>query len=181
MTPASSTRRSRKGATLLQLCLGISVGMVLIGAIVPALQRRARAGRTAEAVDRLALLYQHTQTYWAGQQVGPVAPARSTLHNLPASTPLTPAIVPAGHAVTDPPETWTSPTWNALEFRFEDSHYYAYQFDSQGERTTAAFTARACGDLDGNGIASTFERAGRANGRLELESPDGLWISHAME
>ena len=174
-------RRSRAGLTLIQGSLIIAVIAILIGALLPGLRRRARLSRTGEAVDRLAELYRRTQTYWAGQQVGPVAPTRSTLHTLPPPAPLTPATVPAGQAQLDPPNTWSAPTWNALEFRFDEPHYFSYQYDSTGEGATAAFTARAHGDLDGNGLCSTFERAARADRSLQLQSQLGLWIDRPTE
>lgn len=174
--------RARRGLTLLQVSLLISVLAILVGALVPGVRARARLSRTTEAVDRLAELYRRTQTYWSGQQVGPVAPARSTLHTLPPPAPLTPSAVPAGHAQLDPPNLWSSsPTWNALEFRFDQPHYFAYQFDSTGEGAGASFTARAHGDLDGNGLTSTFERAARADSALVLQSTHGLWIDRPTE
>lgn len=175
-------RRSRAGLTIVQLSMIVMVCALLIGALVPGFRQRVRLSRTNEAVDRLAELYRRTQTYWAGQQVGPVAPTRSTLHTLPPPAPLTPATIPAGTAQQDAPNTWSSsPTWNALEFRFEQPHYFAYQFDSSGEGASAAFTARAHGDLDGNGLSSTFERAARADGALILRSHNGLWIDRPTE
>lgn len=175
------TKRARAGLTLVQVSLVVMILAILVGALLPGMRRRARLSRTSEAVDRLAQLYRHTQTYWSGQQVGPVAPTRSTLHTLPPPAPLTPATVPAGQAQLDPPNTWTAPTWNALEFRFEEPHYFAYQYDSTGEGVTAAFTARAVGDLDGNGLSSTFERAARADNALQLQPHLGLWIDRPTE
>ncbi len=166
---------------MLRVAVFTSIAFVLIAATVPSLQRKARATRSSEAVDRLGEIYRRSLVYWAGEQVGPVAPARSTLHTLPPPASLTPATIPAGHAVTDSADTWSSPTWNALEFRFTEPHYYAYQYEASGDGTTAGFTARAHGDLDGNGIASTYERAGAANAQMEMRSSSGLWIDHAFE
>lgn len=173
--------RARAGLTMVHVALIIMVVTILVGALLPGLRRRSRLSRTSEAVDRLAELYRRSHTYWSGQQVGPVAPTRSTLHTLPPPAPLTPATVPAGQAQLDPANTWTSPTWNALEFRFEEPHYFAYQYDSAGEGTSAAFTARALGDLDGNGISSTFERAARSDGALVLQPQLGLWMDRPTE
>jgi hypothetical protein len=174
-------RRGRTGWTLVQLSTCVAVGAVLLAAILPGLRARVRASRTTEAVTRLGELYRRTQTYWAGQQVGPVAPTRSTLHTLPPPAPLTPATVPPGVAALDPPNTWDAPTWNALEFRCTNPHYFSYAFDSAGEGTSAWFTASAHGDLDGNGLLSTFERSGRADPALTLQPGLGLWIDHPTE
>ena len=42
----------------------------------------------------------------------------------------------------------------------DDPHYYRYEFISSGVSTSAEFTARAQGDLDCDGIESTYEMYG---------------------
>jgi hypothetical protein len=52
---------------------------------------------------------------------------------------------------------------------------------SSGTGTSAAFTARALGDLDGNGTLSTFERAGGLNSELSPEGSPGIWMKNETE
>jgi hypothetical protein len=94
---------------------------------------------------------------------------------------LTPAAVPPGRRVVDPTGTWDDPTWQALSFAVTDPHCYSYQYDSSGDMTAAMFTARAVGDLDGDGRYSTFERAGRSNAALEIQGSVGIWMRDENE
>jgi len=83
-----------------------------------------------------------------------------------ASAPLTPASIPPGVCVTDPAGTWSSPTWRALGFAFGpgERHAYSYEIYVADFGGRAAFSARALGNLDGDGDASTFEVVGIENG-----------------
>jgi hypothetical protein len=84
---------------------------------------------------------------------------------------LTPPAVPAGTCVTDPPGTWDNPAWQALRFGFApgERHRYSYEFDTVGcGPRFATFTARALGDLDGDGQYSTFEMVGRVDDALHV-------------
>lgn len=117
---------------------------VMAAVAIPSFVRYLRAAKQTEAVARLEYLCRRTQAYAA--QTGA----------LPPSAPRTPADVPRGVRVVDAPGTWTAPTWQALAFDLTAPHYYSYEFVSDG----TSFAVRAYGDLDGNGVESTFERQG---------------------
>jgi prepilin-type N-terminal cleavage/methylation domain-containing protein len=73
--------------------------------------------------------------------------------------------------------------WNGLNFLQEQGHYFHYNFVAINEITghgRCQFTAQAFGDLDDDGIFSTFERSGAAdihgvNGAI------GLYIANEVE
>jgi hypothetical protein len=67
--------------------------------------------------------------------------------------------------VVDPRGTWAHPTWHELSFEIASPHRYSYEFVTDGAR----FIARALGDLDGDGVLSTFERTGQIG-------PDGAVV-----
>jgi hypothetical protein len=58
------------------------------------------------------------------------------------------------------PDDWADATWQALSFRIEDAHRFRYEYVSEGTGPEARFAARAVGDLDCDGVYSTFERTG---------------------
>jgi type II secretory pathway pseudopilin PulG len=178
---SSARLRGQRGFTIVQVVATIAVVLTLLAVTIPPFLQMIRRARTVEAVERLAAIYRGSAAYYTGtrptQSLAPVIPPRQ----FPSSSPITPAAVPAGARVTDPPETWRQPTWQALSFSIDEPHYYSYQYDSDGTGTSAVFTARALGDLDGNGIRSTFERTGRANAQLEVEGSNGLWIHDPVE
>jgi len=76
------------------------------------------------------------------------------------------------------PALWAHPSWIAIYFSIDDPHYYSYQYElsSDGKK----FTARAIGDLDCDGIYSTFERYGEIRGG-ELQLDKGLFQERELE
>ena len=89
------------------------------------------------------------------------ADGRALPPRFPPSEPATPVKTDSncGPFKVDP-RHWDSPGWQALNFATYDSHRYRYAFDSGPD----GFTARAIGDLDCDGVTSTFETIGRVVG-----------------
>jgi prepilin-type N-terminal cleavage/methylation domain-containing protein len=174
--------KKHSGFTLIELMIVVAILGILAAVAIPAFMKYIRRAKTSEAVDKLAYLYRMSSAYATGERVargllGPVADVR-----FPDPAAITPAVVPAGVRVVDPPTTWNAiQTWQALSFSIADPHYYAYQYDSSGTGTTAQFTARALGDLDGNGTLSTFERAGGMNANREVTGAQGIWMNNELE
>ncbi|MCW5832830.1 MAG: hypothetical protein KIS78_10505 [Labilithrix sp.] len=101
-------------------------------------------------------------------------------HTLPDSAPLTPAQPPRGCKEIDPLGTWDGPTWVALDFRPTPEgvpRAYAYAFDSSGD----TFVTRAHGDLDGDGVLSTFEMRGSAKAGEAPRLEPGLYVEAELE
>jgi hypothetical protein len=93
-------------------------------------------------------------------QATAMAAARPAAIAYPGNVGLTPEQVPRGEARLDPPGTWDQPTWRSLGFSWAVPHYYSFEFSSESDDTHGVFEARAHGDLDGDGVFSTFEIAG---------------------
>lgn len=55
-------------------------------------------------------------------------------------------------------DAWSAATWSALVFMLQEPHYYRYKVESSGELGAAKLTAYAAGDLDCDGVWSTFTR-----------------------
>jgi hypothetical protein len=89
-----------------------------------------------------------------------LADSAPQLQAFPDSVPLTPALVPRGELVSDPPGTWAAPTWRLLDFSFDTPHAYSFELSSQNTADISTYTAAAHGDLDGDGVQSTFRIAG---------------------
>jgi hypothetical protein len=119
---------------------------------VPEFIRGLQASRLAEPVDGLKRM-----------AVAAVSLASSG-GGFPPSAPLTPAEVPRGTSAEDPPGAWDHPTWRALSFGFDHPHAFSFAFEStQGPGGQSRFRAVAQGDLDGDGVTSTFEVKGEAD------------------
>lgn len=76
-----------------------------------------------------------------------------------------------------------SDVWNGLNFQQDQPHYFHYQFrwnnDPKGFGA-CQFTAQAFGDLDGDGVFSTYERAGAAD-QNGVNGAAGLYIDKEVE
>ena len=90
----------------------------------------------------------------------------------PQTTPLTPPKPHCERAAT-PMALWAHPGWKELQFYIEDPHYYSFEFKSAGTGAAAVFTARSLGDLDCDGVLSTFELRGfiDKDGKVQAEGP----------
>ncbi len=137
----------------------IAVAGAVIAASVPAFVTNLRASRLAEPVEALNQIALQATLYAVG---------RPTSLAYPASVGLTPARVPAGQRVVDPPGTWDHPTWRRLDFHVQGPHCFAYEFESSLRAGSSSFSVRAHGDLDGDGVLSTFEMSGDSR---ESEEP----------
>ena len=152
-TRTRSRARSRR-FTPVELAIGFALGGSLLAIAVPTFAREMHASRFVEPVDGL-------------QRIGVAAVAYGHAHpvaqGFPASAPLTPSAPPRGHCEADAPGAWEQPTWTALDFRPAppgSPHCFAFGFDSVLSAPRSLFRADAHGDLDGDGIMSTFEVTG---------------------
>jgi hypothetical protein len=151
--------------------LFFAIGGSLLAVTVPAFLRNLHASRMSEALEGLELIAGRASVL---SDAAPLAAA------FPESAPLTPSNVPRATLVTDPPHTWDHPTWRLLGFGFEAPHAYSFQFDSQNGTDVSRFTAEAHGDLDGDGVVSTF-RTGATLRQGQSPKRDILEVNREVE
>jgi type II secretory pathway pseudopilin PulG len=162
----------------------VAIVGTLSAVAIPSLMRYSRRARTSEALQKLAYIHRMSATYVSGESNVRTVTLGEThsghIETFPESTSLTPTTVPSGIAVLTTTE-WMQPGWQALAFSIADPHRYAYEYVSSGSGTNAMFTARALGDLDGDGVYSTFERAGALSARGEVTGSVGIFMVHETE
>jgi hypothetical protein len=136
---------------------------------VPEFIRGLQASRLAEPVDGLKRI------------AAAAVSLASSGAGFPASAPLTPSDVPRGTRAEDPQGVWEHPTWRALSFGFDHPHAFSFAFDStQGPGGQSHFRAVAQGDLDGDGVTSTFEVKGEADSSGARIVP-GMYVDREVE
>jgi hypothetical protein len=171
-----SRTRSRR-FTALELAIAFSLVASLLAIAVPTFVREVHASRFVEPVDGLQRMGASAILYATGR---PIA------QSFPTSAPLTPSAPPRGHCEPDPPGTWEQPTWIALDFRPappDAPHCFAFSFESHLASTLSRFRAQAHGDLDGDGLPSTFEVTGHY-GEGDIQGPvldPGMFIDSEVE
>ncbi len=170
MPMASRTRRAaERGLSAVEVSGVFCVLATGLAMAVPACIRATRLSRTSEATDNLRRLANGYVAYRAGDAAHPAL----------SSTPLTPSVVPRGAEASDPPGTWQHPTFQALEFSIDEPHWYSYEVQIDPSPNTP-MRAVAHGDLDGDGVLSTYSIEVARDGRREVLRP-GLYVEHELE
>jgi hypothetical protein len=172
-----------RSISALEFAALFAVGGSLLAVFVPTFLKNLTASKLTEPIEGLDRMVTSAVAY-AARHPQPIS--------FPPPAPLTPAEVPRGVRVTDPPEVWQHLTWRSLDFGFCPEvagkpacapHAFSFKFDSELDPATQVmrFTATAHGDLDGDGIVSTFEvRGERVPGSSARVLP-GMFIDREVE
>jgi len=148
------------------------------------LSEAQRKRLTREATLNIRKMFDSSVSYYTSEfatRSGDILPRQ-----FPQSAGLTPGRKPTcvdGRPVpyaSDYPR-WSAPTWQALNFAIDGEHYYRYEYISTGRGTTSRFTARAIGDLDCDGVLSTFERVGVVDRENNVNGGAGLFTKQTLE
>ena len=159
-----------RALTTVEAAALLSLGGSVLAVAVPTFVRNVHASYVSEATRGVGDLSARAAALLEASGVAA----------LPDSAPLTPAHVPRGVRVQDPPGTWDHPTWKALEFRFDSPHAYSFAFESERGADFAKFRALAQGDLDGDGNLSSIDAEGtlRTGQKTDLAPLD---VQHEIE
>ncbi|HHH12229.1 MAG TPA: hypothetical protein ENK23_09195 [Sorangium sp.] len=157
-----------------EIAVIIALGGSLLAIAVPTFIDNLAFSKLSEPMDGLDRMVTNAVSYAEG---------RPQNISFPPSAPLTPSEVPRGRPAADPPKVWEHLTWRSLDFRFDKPHSFAFRFDSALDPQTGVmrFVATAHGDLDGDGVLSTFEvRGERRPGEAARVLP-GMYIEQELE
>jgi prepilin-type N-terminal cleavage/methylation domain-containing protein len=165
-------RARNQGFSLLEITAVVSALAVILAVAIPTLARSVRASKVSEATEQLDALYRASAAYYAvprGEQGHCLPEAAGPTPELPSTAPV---------AVDFAAASSGAETWKALGFAPKLSLRYRYSFlpsvSGCGLPRGAPphrLVLRAEGDLDGDGVLSTFERhaAIESDGKLSAE------------
>jgi hypothetical protein len=162
---------------------------------IPSFVKYKRKAKTTEAIDTLDKIAKGATAYFSSPRVamdtGLMLPPQ-----FPKSSGMTPKVGTCCASLGGPdrndndkcdpaPGDWATETWSALYFQMSDEHYFVYDFTSNGKTgNDAEFTVSAYGDLDCDGIKSTYQRFGRGkveNSERTVENGNALYIENEGE
>ncbi len=149
---------------------------------VPSFIKYQRRAKTSEASMNVRKMFDSSVSYYNEERAtreGIILPPQ-----FPATVALTPTqdlCATGGGKYIPTADTWNNPTWQALNFAMDDPHYYRYAYVSSGTGPGAMFTARAIGDLDCDGVLSTFERIGVVDAEGNVNGGSGVYRENELE
>ncbi len=162
---------------------GTAAMMGVMAAIaIPAFVKYIKRSKTIEASMNVRKMFDSAVTYYYEERAGLDGTIQPQA--FPPSAPLTPAYdrcAKGEDKFLPTADHWNLPGWLALNFAMDDPHYYRYEFISSGTGRDAKFTARAIGDLDCDGVYSTFERVGSIDDEGNVTGGVGLYMENELE
>jgi type II secretory pathway pseudopilin PulG len=132
----------------------VAITGVLAAVAIPAYVKYTRRSYTVEAAMNLRVMYDGAVSYYVGEHSD--SSGAILARQFPPSAPPTPTSIPAGLKHTPVPTEFETPEWMALSFAVRDPYWYQYSFNSSNSGTVGTMLAQ--GDLDGDGLPSTFMR-----------------------
>lgn len=156
-------RPANRAFTMLEVMNFIALACVLGALGMYGLARYVRHAKTAEAVGSVKALAEAASNYYDNSDFNQPAgtkpeSARAMRHFPPTSRTSVPAENGdvKGKRYQSAIGDWAVAPWNDLHFSIPQPQYYAYSFESQGRGAEAQASATAHGDLDADGVLSTY-------------------------
>ena len=158
-------KRTRcSGFTLVELMIVVAILGILAAIAIPAFQRYVKKARTAEVAGHLSKMWTGATAYYLSDHSDPSGTSLARQFPDSASAPYdTECACMSGERCPGNASRFDEPPWVALNFNVSGPHLFMPRYAASGVGANAVFTASTTGDLDCDGILSSFYRIGRAS------------------
>ena len=176
-------KAKQQGFTLVELMIVVAIVGVLAVLAVYGVRKYLANAKTAEARNSLGQLAKDAATA-VEREKGTnaiLAPTGTSalMRSFCDSASEVPSTVPQANKYQSSKGDWNTGSavggWQCLKFSLEEPQYYAYTYfpNATGvNASTGGFVAQAYGDLNGDGLASTFSVSGSAYSGSVAISPN---------
>jgi len=168
---------------MVEAALVIALVGVALAVFIPTFVGQLRTSKLSEAPELLAELHQRAAAYYEARHEG----GRRCLPGAAGPAPAEPRPEAAVHDFTDEGAPG-APVWGALEFRVERPIRYSYQMtpnregcDVQVPAGGTLFRLEARGDLDGDGVLSSFVRKATTDENDRVVPVGSLYVERRVE
>jgi type IV pilus assembly protein PilA len=170
-------KQAKRGFTLVELMIVVAIVGVLAALAIYGVNKYVNNAKTTEARTALGRIAKDAATAYhrpkASGDILAVGASAAFSNELCPSATEVPTTVPAASKVQSNPTDWNHVGWACLRFSMTDPQQYQYNYTATVTTgSSAAFTATAKGDLDGDGVTSTFTMKGQVSGDTLLVSPN---------
>jgi prepilin-type N-terminal cleavage/methylation domain-containing protein len=163
-------RAQRRGFSLIEVMAVVAIVGIISMLAYAGVSRYLAHSKTPEATTTLAAFENGSRVAFSAETDSGGSGTGPFVHQFcPTSAVPVPPAIPQAQRVMG---VWNAATWSCLKFTMSAPQFYQYSYVSSGTGTGATYTATAFGDLNGNGVASTFLLIGKggANGEAQRKS-----------
>jgi hypothetical protein len=170
-------RKARLSAfTLVELMNALAITCVVGTLAMYFVARYVRHAKTAEAIGSITAIGEGSVRYFETSDLNQPAgtrpeSARAMRHFPPTSHTSVPADADMvkGKRYQSSLADWSASPWSELHFAILQPQFYVYSYSSDARGGEATATATAHGDLDGNGVSSTYELTVKPDDQLSAQ------------